>query len=261
MNKIYAFLAILSVPTMLLTYSFSGGSPGGRTGSPMDVESCTFCHAGASTSADGWISSDIPSQGFTPGETYLITLNAADADAVRFGFELTAENGDSKIGAFAITDAARTQLKNPTNSVTHTVAGTDPIGHEIEWSFEWTAPDPSPTEVSFYAAVNAANGNGQNTGDQIYLTAKSYYQFFVGIADNYLKDQVNVYPNPATSFVNVNLPANSELRIINMTGQEVRSLKNTSVIERIELSDLANGVYFVQVSNKSEMATIKFLKN
>jgi len=261
MKKIYTLLAILSVPIILLTYSFSSGSPGGKSGSPIDNANCTQCHAGATNPIEGWIVSDIPDEGFTAGTTYLITLNATDQDASRFGFELTSESGDDKVGTFTITDADRTQLKATSNSVTHTFAGTDPVGHDITWSFEWTAPDPSPDEMTFYAAINAANGNGQNSGDKIYLTSRSYNQFFVGIADNKLKEQVNVYPNPATSYVNVNLPDHSELRLINITGQELMHLRNASGSERIDLSNLEGGVYFVQVIHKSEMATIKLLKN
>jgi hypothetical protein len=260
MKKIYAFLAILSIPAILLTYSFSSGSPGGKTGSPLDNESCTNCHAGAATPIDNWISSDIPTEGFTAGETYTITLHAMDQAAVRFGFELTAEGDEAKTGTFAITDAARTKLVSANNAVTHTNGGTDPIGHEITWEFNWTAPDPAPTTVTFYAAVNAANGNGQNTGDNIYLTSQSYNQFFVGLADHSLQEQIKVYPNPATSFVHVNAPANAELRVVDITGKIVLNKNNTSANETLDLSNLSNGMYFVQVIHKSDMATIKLLK-
>lgn len=261
MKKIYSFLAILSVPAILLTYSFSSGSPGGRSGSPLDGDNCTICHTGATNPIDNWITTDIPEEGFTAGETYLITLYAMDAEAVKFGFDLTAEDGEAKVGTFTLTDVARTQLRPATNSVTHTTAGNEPIGHEITWQFEWTAPETSSGEVAFYAAVNAANGNGSNSGDKIYLTSQSYTQFFVGIADNLLRDEVNVYPNPATSFVNVNLPENSELRVVNLTGQLVSYVQNTNTSERINLSNLADGVYFVQVMKNSEHTTIKLLKN
>lgn len=261
MKKIYSFLAILSVPAILLTYSFSSGSPGGRSGSPLDLENCTFCHSGATNPIDSWITTNIPEEGFIAGETYQITLNAMDEEAVKFGFDLTAEDSEAKVGTFTLTDVARTQLRPATNSVTHTTAGNEPVGHEITWQFEWTAPETSSGEVTFYAAVNAANGNGQNTGDKIYQTSQSYTQFFVGIADNLLMDEVNVYPNPATSFVNVNLPENAELRIVNLSGQLVNYVQNTATTERIDLSNLANGVYFVQVLHDSERATIKLLKN
>ncbi len=261
MKKIYTFLAILSVPAILLFYSFHTGSPGGKTGSPLDNANCTQCHTGATNPIDNWISSDIPAEGFTPGQTYVITLTGTDPIAVRMGFELTAESGDAKTGTFELLEPERTQLRASTNSVTHTDQGIDPVGHENTWSVNWTAPESSPDEVTFYAAVNAANGNGDNSGDKIYLTSKSYTQFFVGIADNSLNEKVKLYPNPATSFVNVDLPADAELRLVNITGQELMSQKNTSVSERIDLSNLSKGIYFIQIIHNSEHATIKLLKN
>lgn len=254
-------MSIISIPFILLLYSYHTGSPGGKTGSPMDNANCTQCHVGATNPIDNWITSDIPAEGFTPGQTYVITLTGTDPIAVRMGFELTAESGDAKIGTFELLEPERTQLRLSTNSVTHTDQGIDPIGHENTWSVHWTAPESSPAEVTFYAAVNAANGNGQNTGDKIYLTSRSYTQFFVGIADNLLKDQVKLYPNPANSYVNVDLPANSELRVINMTGQEVAYQRSTSTSEKLEVSNLPDGIYFVQVIRDADMATIKLVKN
>lgn len=254
-------MSILSVPAILLFYSFHTGSPGAKTGSPIDNANCTQCHAGATNPIDNWITSDIPNEGFTPGQTYVITLTGTDPAAVRMGFELTAESGDEKIGSFELLEPERTQLRASSNSVTHTDQGIDPVGDENTWTVNWTAPEDSPAEVTFYAAVNAANGNGQNTGDKIYLTSQSYSQFFVGIADNLLEEQVNVYPNPATSYVNINMPANSELRVINMNGQVVSYVQNTSHVERVDLSSHSSGVYFVQVSNNSDVATIKLLRN
>jgi hypothetical protein len=72
---------------------------------------------------------------------------------------------------------------------------------------------------------------------------------------------VKLYPNPANSYVNVNLPANSELRVINITGQEVAYQKNTSSFESLDVSNLSDGVYFVLVIHGTDMATIKLVKN
>ena len=262
MKKIYTFLAILSVPAILLTYSFSVGSQGGYTDSPIDSKSCTNCHApGPANSVDGWITSNIPEEGYTPGSTYTITATGIHDGVVKFGFELTAENSDSKVGAYSITEPGRTQLTGANTAVTHTSGGTTPAGNTNTWSVDWTAPADGAGDITFYAAFNAANGNGANTGDVIYTSSQMYSEFHVGITDNQLKDQLSLYPNPATSFVNINLPKNSELRIINMTGQEVMYRRNTSVSERIELSNLSKGVYFIQVSNNDNLATIRLLKN
>jgi hypothetical protein len=40
-----------------------------------------------------------------------------------------------------------------------------------QWYFDWTVPAVPPTEVIFYAAGNAANNNGTNSGDYIYTTS------------------------------------------------------------------------------------------
>jgi len=170
MKSFYKFSYLLLIPFAALLYANSSGSPGGRSGSPGDGgATCTACHTGTATAQSGWITTNIPDIGFTPGETYEITLNAAHSGAGRFGFELTAENPvGNKLGGFTITDATRTKLISGGNAVTHTSGGNSG-GNNTSWSFSWTAP-ADEVEVRFYAAVNAANGNGNTAGDQIYTT-------------------------------------------------------------------------------------------
>jgi hypothetical protein len=170
MKSFYKFSYLLLIPFAALLYANSSGSPGGRSGSPGDGgATCTACHAGTATAQSGWITTNIPDNGFTPGETYEVTLNAAHSGAGRFGFELTAENPvGNKLGGFTITDATRTKLIGGGNAVTHTSSGNSG-GNNTSWSFSWTAP-ADEVEVRFYAAVNAANGNGNTAGDQIYTT-------------------------------------------------------------------------------------------
>ena len=93
MKKFYNLLLLLAVPFTLLLYSYSGGSPGGKTGSVGDMgNTCTNCHSGTAQSQSDWITSDIPDNGFQPGETYTITATATDGDASLIGFELTSED-------------------------------------------------------------------------------------------------------------------------------------------------------------------------
>ncbi len=170
MKTIYKFYYLLLIPFAALLFANSSGSPGGRSGSPGDGgATCTACHTGTAVAQTGWISSNIPSNGFTPGETYEITVNAAHSGAGKFGFELTAETpSGNKLGGFVISDAARTKLIGGGNAVTHTTGGNSG-GNNTSWAVNWTAPEDQ-TEVHFYAAVNAANGNGTTSGDQIYTT-------------------------------------------------------------------------------------------
>ncbi|MBU1370443.1 MAG: T9SS type A sorting domain-containing protein [Bacteroidetes bacterium] len=170
MKRIYNFSYLLLIPFAILLYANSTGSPGGKSGSPGDGGStCVECHVGTPTAQSGWISTNIPDAGFEPGETYQISVNPMHSGAGRFGFELTAETaGGSKIGGFTITDAGRTKLITGGNAVTHTFGG-NTGGDATTWTVDWTAP-VDQAEVRFYAAVNAANGNGNNSGDQIYTT-------------------------------------------------------------------------------------------
>jgi len=176
MKKFYNVLAILALPSILLLYSYNSGSPGGKSGSPGDGGStCTDCHSGTAQSQFGWISSDIPAEGYTPGETYTITATGNHTGVVKFGFELTAEDAfGAKTGTLSITDPARTKFTNANKAVTHTSGGTSPSGSSSSWSMEWTAPASAPPVIKFYAAYNAANGNGMTSGDVIYTSSISY---------------------------------------------------------------------------------------
>ena len=42
----------------------------------------------------------------------------------------------------------------------------------VTWQFDWTVPDPAVGTITFYAAGNAANGNGSTSGDYIYSVSK-----------------------------------------------------------------------------------------
>jgi hypothetical protein len=171
MKKAYSFLIVLSLPIALLLFSYVSGSPGGKTGSPGDNGStCTDCHAGTAQSQLSWISSTIPVEGYTAGETYQITATGTHAGVVKFGFELTSEDMmGAKTGVFTITDANRTKLANGGKSVTHKNTGVTPTGNSNSWTVDWTAPQSG--SVTFYAAFNAANGNGNTSGDIIYTSS------------------------------------------------------------------------------------------
>lgn len=179
-NYIY-YLSALFFLFVLLTAEIEngGGSIGGKTGSPGDNgNTCTECHGGTASPQNGWITSNIPVDGYTPGEIYTITATGTHNGVVKFGFEATAENSTgTKVGTIAITNSTETKLVNNNKSVTHKSTGTTPSGNTKSWSFNWTAPAAGTGNVGFYAAFNAANGNGNSTGDVIYKSSLSVPEF------------------------------------------------------------------------------------
>lgn len=159
-------------------HAFSAGPPAGYTGAPgEEPEACAECHVPADAGT-GHISISAP-QSYVPGQTYPITVTHTNADPtrMRWGFELTVlDTADEKAGNLQNIDGLSQVLNNsgPGASrqyIEHTAAGTF-IGQQntASWTFNWTAPATDIGIVTFYAAGNQANNDGNTSGDYIYKT-------------------------------------------------------------------------------------------
>lgn len=166
-------ISILFSGYKALTYS--GGPPAGNTGAPGE-NNCTSCHSGnVITSGTNWgninLSTDIPTTGYIPDSTYNITLSHTQTGINKFGFQLTVleTTNDTKTGTLIITNSSKTKLgSSSTRSyVMHSNGGTSGNGSN-NWTFQWKAPSINVGSIKMYAAINAANNNGQTSGDQIY---------------------------------------------------------------------------------------------
>lgn len=252
MKKLYAYLPLLAIPLVFIFMGYHSGSPGGRTGSPGDNgNNCTACHSGTPQNASNWISADIPGNGYVGGETYMITATGTHPGVSRFGFELTAEDQNgNKVGTLHVTNSTENQLANSGKAITHTNQGITPSGDSKSWEFEWTAPEDIPGDVTFYAAFNAANGNGGTSGDVIYLSSTTYGPDVTGIDE--VAENFRFYPNPSTGIVHVENPLNDNqlVKIYNQSGQLVEQIKMNNQFGQIDLSNQAKGIYFVQNGNK-----------
>ena len=67
-----------------------------------------------------------------------------------------------------------------------------------------------------------------------------------------LSDVVNVsvYPNPASNILTVTNANNTEISILNILGKEVAKVNNSSANQKINISHLPSGTYFVRVDSK-----------
>ena len=244
-------IGMLAVLTSNMDYS--GGSPGGKTGSPTDGATCTACHSGTPNAVEGWITSDIPATGYMPGETYSITATGSHEGVVKFGFEVTAEdNSDAKTGTFAITNATENKLTNGNSAVTHQAAGTNPSEDMRTWTFDWTAPAESTGDITFYGAFNATNGNGGTSGDVVYTSNYSVMEHAVGVNQIGQEDlEVSLYPNPFTDYIRVSMKDDkkqvSSIQLFNQAGSMVKqiSVASSSNEWRLDANDLNAGMYFV----------------
>lgn len=268
MKKIYNLLIVLAIPALFLVFTsevmYPGGSPGGRTGSPGDGGSnCTQCHSDFSTiNEEDWIISEIMGTGYSPGETYQIFVMGVDPEANKWGFEATAEDqSGNKAGAFTPGVLGMTQLCNDNNAITHTLLGNNPLADTgTVWFFTWTAPAESIGDITFYSAINAADGNGGTGGDKIHLSQFTASPA-VGISDNMASEAIRFYPNPATDFINVETMSNNNqnnyLEIINLHGQMVKRVKVADMKQTIDVSAFDSGIYFIRVGKHTERLVIR----
>lgn len=264
MRKLYPLVIIFIIPIVLALLATSGGSPGGRTGSPGDGgQDCTGCHFGSAIQVEGWISTEVPAAGYIPGETYLIAATGNHAGVVKFGFELTAEDEDgNKTGTLTVVDL-NTKLTNNEKAVTHNSTGTTPNGNTKTWVVEWTAPEGPETTVGFYAAFNAANGNGANSGDVIYLSKTFIHKNTSGFYDLQEKARLSVQPNPSSGLFNMYTRPGSTIghyAVFNLFGRLIMEGSITSEKTRIDLTDHPEGIYFLRTICGNSSGTIRLVK-
>jgi alpha-tubulin suppressor-like RCC1 family protein len=80
------------------------------------------------------------------------------------------------------------------------------------------------------------------------------------------KLSIAIYPNPFTSDVYINVStlsgAEATIKVANLSGQQLleRSLNTTQSIEKVDLSSLPKGIYFVHVTSATGTTIVKVIK-
>lgn len=277
MKKIFLFTAVILsgiISLQLFTGSSNmkkDGAAPGYTGSPGDSgKNCTACHGGVPVPMDEWIRSNIPAEGYIPGNTYTVTAINKEAEATRFGFEVSPQNlvGDL-LGKMIITDTVKTKFVGDDKYITYTANGVESID-SMAWSFDWVAPAKGTGAVTFYAAFNS-NFNGHKENDQTYLSTITVNESGNSSSISTLKEEFkfNVYPNPTTEQLNIsfNLTKKEQVQvaIYNIKGSLHSSLYNQELAEgkqtlKFNISDkLAPGVYLAKIKFGNQILTERIM--
>jgi hypothetical protein len=174
-------LVLLSTITCLVValwpnqsaHSNGSGSNPGYTGSPNEFSGRTCsaggsCHSGGATAQTGWVTSTVPACGYTPGQTYSVTVFVTSPGRTKFGFSASPQIANATLAGTLIAGTGM-QLNGSGKYITHTSAGTTQTGtNSRTWTFQWTAPTTGTGTVTFYAAMNATNSGNNSSGDIIY---------------------------------------------------------------------------------------------
>jgi PKD repeat protein len=108
------------------------------------------------------------------------------------------------------------------------------------------------TNGSYTVTLEASNGN---------CTDVHTFEVLVTGTEEIMNENISLYPNPAQDQINISCPAQSTLVMTNVTGQIISTIQNTKNQEVMNVSDLANGIYFVRIVNNNVVTTMKFNKN
>lgn len=243
----------------------SDSSPGGYTGSPLDGKTCTRCHAGTAIAQDSMITSNIPESGYVPGQTYTITVQLDYSSMNRCGFELTSETHFDKVGTFKTIDGQGTQLLNFGRAITHSYLGNTPKDGSKTWKVDWVAPAKSTGQVTFYAAFNAANGDGSSRGDQIITSNLQVQEAQVTGIEEQRNQAFSVYYNSNSHTIRIlNMPkpdTKASAQIFSMNGTPVKSFPNVNNNATLSVSDLSSGIYIITIFQDSHVYTQKIAVN
>jgi uncharacterized repeat protein (TIGR01451 family) len=158
----------------------------------------------------------------------------------------------------------------------------DRVGRTINWEFKnvmLLATSQNPNTSKGYIVYKIKPKPGYAVGDIIPSTASIFFDFNPAIVTTTFNtefvSQLGItefenaefifYPNPAKDFVTVSVKNNQE-QISNVTVYDIsgkivlnKSLSALSTSEMIDLSQIAKGMYLIEVSTKSNLKTIKKL--
>ncbi len=155
---------------------------------------------------------------------------------------------------------------NPAIDVTTSLSGLTISANESSATYQWIDCDNSnqpiagETNQSFTASANGnyavivTQNNCSDTSACVNIST-------VGIKDVSKSNTVTIYPNPSNGIYNITgLTINSKIIVYDAIGQIVYTSITTESKETIDISNLPNGVYVIQLNSENGIITKKVIK-
>jgi PKD repeat protein len=108
------------------------------------------------------------------------------------------------------------------------------------------------TDGSYTVTLEASNGN---------CTDVHTFEVLVTGINEWMNSNISLYPNPAHDVINLECPINSNVQLLNVTGQTIQVITNSNSKEIININELNTGVYFIRVVSNDNVSILKFNKN
>lgn len=276
MKKFYHLAFALGTAGVLFFAGIdSDNGKAGATGSPGE-NNCRNCHstyALNSTLGSMTITSNMTNWEYVPGQTYQISVTVAQTGKNLFGlgFEALQSSGAN---AGTLTAGTGTTIKNATvagnsrRNIVHQLNGGASAGTHT-FTFNWAAPTTNIGAITLYAAGDACNANGSDTGDYVYTASQVVNPAPVGITEEDLAPfTFSFYPNPATENITVNYSLEQSAKvtytIYDLTGKQVQSESVNrfpgAQQQNVDVNNLQAGTYLLSVNVNGNVITKRFIK-
>lgn len=168
----------------------------------------------------------------------MITVDLVRDSQISFYYKVSSESGYDKL---------------------HFYVGNSELGSwsgEKDWTYvSYTVPAGSNTlKWSYTKDISSTSGSDCAWIDNVIFPPTA---IIMGVETS-VEQNVNVYPNPATDVINVELGENeSDIVVYNSLGQVVKRLERMSGTVQINISDLNAGMYFVKTNGMTEKVVVK----
>jgi hypothetical protein len=232
---------------------YSTGAPPGYTNSPADGMNCTHCMGGTATAVTGWITSNVPADGYKNDSIYTITVTATGSG--NKGFEVSPQDiSGNLIGTLYA--GSGSQLVGSGKYITHTSPRT---GSPATWTFTWKAPSTGSSDITFYGSIAV-------TKPVTKTTTMTITKNTVGIKEQGVSD-LKVYPNPLRNRMGIDmqLPGSGKvlIELLNLRGIPLAVLMDDfqpsgSFSHQFTVNQ-PSGIYLLRIKTDNGLLTKKLI--
>ena len=131
-----------------------------------------------------------------------------------------------------------------------------------EWTFLDLTPLGAVDSLQFTVSSSDVGQFGINTPTYFCMDNFTTSDGIVSADDIFKEDLFEIYPNPTSDFIFIeNKEAKEfEVSILNLDGKRIYNNTFSNTHEQIQLSHLANGIYFVEIRNGERSGTQRLIK-
>lgn len=133
------------------------------------------------------------------------------------------------------------------------------------WQWVNTANLGQVDSIKFFMYSSDVTGGYINTPTYFSFDNLTISDAFVGLAENTLEQNLQVYPNPFSTSLTINIEGgfekNANVTITDITGKVVLTEELNGSKNQLNLTSLEKGIYFAEIRSNNSKAVKKIIKN